>query len=50
MWYNQTCMFGSSTLEKGKPVRMHSISGKRSGNRDGGEVLQLSKHQTVFGD
>lgn len=36
MWYNQTCMFKSSTLEKDKPVRMHSISGKRSRNRNGG--------------
>lgn len=38
MWYNQTCMFKSSTLEKDKPVRMHSISGKRSSNRNGGAV------------
>lgn len=50
MWYNQTCMFKSSTLEKDKPVRMHSISGKRSSNRNGGGVSQLSKHQTIFGD
>lgn len=43
MWYNQTCMFRSSTLEKDKPVRMHSISGKRSGNRDGGKSLTTLK-------
>lgn len=41
-------MFKSSTLEKDKPVRMHSISGKRSGNRNGGSHTTLKASDDIW--